>query len=25
MVGFLKYKNSDFSSIEKGAEARFKF
>ena len=25
MVGFLKYQKSDFSSLEKGAEARFKF
>ncbi len=25
MVGYLKYKNNDFSSIEKSAQARFKF
>ena len=25
MVGYLKYKNNDFSSIEKSAKARFKF
>jgi N6-L-threonylcarbamoyladenine synthase len=25
MVGYLKFQNNDFSSLEKGAEARFKF